>query len=126
MEQWTFGTNHLPQFRYGSVHLIKMPFWLWLIDQFADRGCSFIPPVPFPNWPKLHFDKDDPEYMGTPKEWFGDLRQLYCCHVHCPLSQWVWSHPKRKEYSFEVGYDKLKEGLGEDYAEYFEELEKQT
>lgn len=123
MRDWSFGGNGLPQFLYGHVTLIEQPWWLSVIEWWSDHGCSFIPPIPLPNWPKIHWDKDDPEYVGTPREWYGDLEQMYCSHVATKLTMWVWRHPKRKTYEFEVGWGKLKEIMYEYDKEFFDRME---
>lgn len=123
MRTWSYGGNPLPQFLYGSVTLVEMPWWLWLTEQFTDRSCGWIPEIPFPNWPKLHFDKDHPEYTYSPKTWYGDLSQFYHVCVCLPMFEWIWKHPKRKEYHFEVGWTKLKEVMQTENPKYFGMME---
>lgn len=123
MRSWYFGGNGLKQYMYGHIEVVEYPWWLWLIEWWADRGCSWIPRIPFPNWPKMHFDKDDPSYVATPKEWYGDLSQLYCSLVCSKLINWVERHPKRKKYYFDVGWAKLKEVMYEHDKKFFDEME---
>ena len=120
MRNWSFGGNGYKKFMYGHAELIESPLWLWLIEWWADRGCGFIPRIPFPNWPKIHWDI---KYVGTPKEWYGDLRQMYCVNVCNKLSNWVYRHPKRKTYEFEVGWTKLKEIMYTHDPKFFDEME---
>lgn len=123
MRDWFFGGNALKRYMHGHIELIEQPWWLSVIEWWSDHACSFIPRIPFPNFPKRKW-KGGGEEECTPKEWWGDLGQWYCGTVSMPLLQWVFHHPKRKTYIFDVGWDKLKEIMYEYDKEYFDEHEK--
>ena len=122
MRDWSFGANSLPQFKHGHIVLIEMPLWLWLIEWFSDFSCKLVPPIPFPNFPKRKWAGSDEEKY-TPKEWWSNLKQLYCGTVHMRMLNWIMRHPKREEFICEVGYDKLKETLENYDPEYFKTME---
>lgn len=122
MKTWSFGINSRPEFRAGLINLVEMPWYLHLVEWFADNSCGWVPPIPFPDVWRKQRGPEDPEF-STLKSWYGDLEQVWCCNVSMPLFTWVWEHPKRKEYSFDPGYDRVKEMLGQDYEEFFAQHE---
>lgn len=119
---WGFGGNAMKRYMYGEVELIELPWWLWLIEKFADCGCSYIPPIPFPDFRKKTW-KDSEGEKSTPKEWYGNLQQFYCSHVCGELAVYLHSHPKRKVYTINLGYEKLKEILYYHDPTYFIEMD---
>lgn len=106
---WSFGGNHLPQFRSGTIWLYDEPLWLaiagWLIDSVIGNGC------PCFHWIKLpkHFfiTRDGARY--SLRDYYGDFGNLYHIWIYDPLFQWHYSHKRRIVISIEVGYDRLKE-----------------
>lgn len=120
---WTYGANALPQFRRGHLYLIDEPAWLalagWFIDQ-AGRGCCLFHWIKLPAW--LHItDKDGRRWSWA--EWWGDLGQVWHAKIFCPLFYWHDGHPRRKQITVEIGYDRLKEVLGAYDPEYFKDCE---
>ena len=127
MRTWYISGNALKRYKYGSVDVEEMPWWLFVVDWWADYGCSFIPPIPFPKFFKITIHEDDgTTYESTPREYWGDLEQWYCGTVASPLTQWVFRHPKRKSYTVEIGYDKLREIFYESDKKWFDDFEKST
>jgi hypothetical protein len=123
MKTWSYGTNPLPQFRSGSVYLIEAPWWLLFIEWLIDHSHMFIPPIPFPNFPRRVWFFSDGEET-TPEEWYGDLQMLWCSTVCGPVFNWIFMHPRRVEYVFDLGYDKIREVLGAQDEKYFERQDK--
>jgi len=138
MKTYYYAINSL--YKLGSIHLLEQPWWLFIIEYLNDYSCSFVPPIPFPDifpakrdsikgCPNCDGDiKKEPckdhDDLYTLQEWYGNLRQWYCGKVCRPIFQWIWKHPKRKEYpSIEVGYDKIKELFYESAKKYFDENE---
>lgn len=123
MRYWSFGLNSLPQFRRGNIHLEEMPWWLYILETINDYSCGWIPDIPLPDiWPK-HRDKDNDIALYTLRQWYGGTRDLWHLYICSPIFQWIWHHPKRKMYMFDVGYDKAKEVLYEDFKKTFDEHE---
>lgn len=121
MKTWSYGINVL--YKIGTIDVVEAPWYVLLVEWFADHACSYIPPIPFPNIWKRKRDADDDFHMYTLKEWYGDLRQMWCCYVDGSLFQWSYQHPKRKTYSFNVGYDIVKSTFYETNKRTFDEHE---
>jgi len=139
MKTWYYTTNSLSKWQLGSIVVVEQPWYLFVLDWIGDNSCSFIPSIPFPNiLPRKrisikgcsceHKEKhcDDHETLYTLKEWYGDFRQFWCGQIATPIMYYVFKHPKRKEYTIEVGYKRIKEIFYEHDKNYFDEQEKIT
>lgn len=121
MRTWSYGGNGYKKFLSGHVEIIEQPLWLSIVEWWADHGCSFIPPIPLPKWPLIRWDEKNKCSM---RDWYGDLQGVYCVHVCNKLFPWVWNHPKRKSYTFEVGWEKLKEVMYTHDKKWFDDWNK--
>lgn len=111
MKTWHIATNSHPAWRKGAVWVYERPWWLSLTEWFAFAvNISLLRYVKLPNWPRICWDADDPEFSTCSlREWYGDLGGVVHSHITNPLFQWVWSHPKNKKIAVEIGYDRLRD-----------------
>jgi hypothetical protein len=104
MRDWSYGINSLPQWNYGSLHLVDQPWWLWLADKVGEQlssvCCSEHTPlklIPLPKW--SIFDECE------------DAALFFHYHVWEPLFTRVWKVQQKYTSTIELGYSKLKEVL---------------
>ena len=127
MRTWSYSINSLPQFKYGTLHLEEMPWYVSLIETVNDRVCYLIGTYlafDFPNILHHQWDKDDSTYNGSLKEWFGGPYAMWHIYICSPIFDWCWKHPKRKSYDFDLGYDAVKKIMYEHDKKFFDESEK--
>jgi hypothetical protein len=121
---WAIAANSHKSWRSGCVLCVEQPlslaFFEWFMDNVLAAVCCGLHWIKFPNWPRRKWESDDDcEY--TPKEYWGDLGIWYHCHIFVPIFDWYYRRQSRKEWTVEVGYDRLKEIFGEKETEFFKE-----
>lgn len=120
MRDWWFALGSHKGNSFCMVYLEMLPWYVRFIAWFADYLCRYVPEIPFPSWIKT---KTETGEVVSLYEYYGDLKQLYFCHVLMPIVTWEMTHPKRREYGVKCGYSTAKKALYQDHKDYFDEHE---
>lgn len=109
MRSWSYAINSLK--KTSSISLEEAPFYIFSLDSLVGRICDYMPSISFPRILKKLKDKEDIKWNDgkewtTWKDWYGDLSQFFCTHVHNPISNFC--HERMRTKSVPMDYDKLR------------------
>lgn len=124
MRSYSYGGNPFAEFRYGHIHLTEQPWYLCLVEWFADNAHKYVPRWGLPKWIYFRPRDRETEQRVSLREWYGTIQDVWCVHVCMPLFRYVWEHPKRHEYTVEVGWDTLKKTLYDADKSWFDDIER--
>ena len=96
---------------------VVLEFLFWDVQTYVCHYSDFVKlPKFIRNW-KRNWDKDDPQYVGTFEDWYGDsIHSLWHAHVCDPLLQWVWRHKSfnKAEPQWEMTLDEARKTFAHD------------
>jgi len=100
--------------------------WYWALAEFLSDlqsyFCSWTHNIPLPGFIcniKGHWDKDDPEYLASFGDWFGDdLGGLWHGYICDPCLEFVWKHKSHDEAEFELTLDEARKKFAHDPEQY--------
>ena len=130
MKTWSYGINALPEYKYGTLHLLDQPWWLAAIDWVVEHGLYYfccggpLAHISFPNWFPRARDAERPNDLYTLREWYGSLGDFVHLKLTAPMTGWVFERQRPYEVSVEIGYDRLRELFFERDREFFEQHER--
>ncbi len=124
MKTWTFAING--KLKLGSLILIEQPWYVsfieWINDNILGYWCDWFQYIPLPKF--IHVvDKEDNQKYSL-YDYYGSVGTCWHIIVCDPIFQWVYKHPKRKETTVELGYNKIKKMFYHDHKKFFDDHEK--
>jgi hypothetical protein len=110
MRKWGIEINSY--YKTAYYWLEEAPWWVFVIEDAMDFICGYlVPPISLPNW-KFKLKPEDANFgdeqgYTTLREWYGDLDDVFCMHVHNPVLNWCWS--KKKELDIASTWEWMEE-----------------
>lgn len=123
MKSWSYGINNFH--KTASISLETAPWHIFAIERIAEFICDNVPPIPLPNIKFRLKDKDSIKWnqseWTTVREWYGDLRSLFCSKIHIPILTFCLDRIETKR--IEIDHDKLKEMFYKEDKKFFDDCE---
>ena len=124
MRNWHYAINNY--YKTANISLETAPWHIFAIEIIAEFICDIMPPIPLPNIKFRLRDKHSIEFnqseWTTFREWYGDLKSLFCGVIHMPIFGFCWDRIETKH--IEMNYDKVKEIFYKEDKEFFDEHER--
>lgn len=96
-----------------------LQWWFWDVMTYVCHWTHFIPlPNFLLDWER-NWDKDDPEYRGKWRDWYGEsFHGLWHGLICDPPIQWVWDHLNHYEPTWEMTLDEARKCFAHDPSVY--------
>ena len=93
--EYGFNSYH----KTASINVDFAPFWVFALNEIVDGVCGYlVRPIAFP---KIKINRDSEK--TTMREYYGDLQQLFHCHVHSPVFQFCYKRMDSK--TIDIDYE---------------------
>ena len=90
---------------------------IFFLDRISEFICGYlVPSIPLPN-----FTIVKEREKTTVKDYYGDLKSLFHCHVHSPISNYCWR--KTDSRMIEIDYDKARRAFYDKDKKFWDEHE---
>ncbi len=76
----------------ATLHVETKPWWCYVLEYIADRGCLPLHYIPLPKWPR-YFDRELEEWTSLGEGW-GDLGCVWDCLVLNNVWKLTWKFTK--------------------------------
>jgi hypothetical protein len=122
------GVKTMRKIEYGFNSYLKTacisidfaPFWVFALDRLIENVCGYlVPPIPFPH---IKITRDGEK--TTMREYYGDLRQLFHCHIHSPIFRFCCK--KMDTRNINVDYELIRKAFYDKDKDFWDEGEQRA